>query len=309
MKRFGAVIGFLMIVLSGYGQYSQYMVNGLVINPAYAGSRDGLSISGHYSKVWGGITGMPEQELLSAHFPVKNDKLAFGMILGNRNIGAVHDMFASLDYTYRIHLKNSILAFGLRGKLDYRDENFADLYFDPGMPQDPVFISNTQFQPNAGFGIYYYSDRLFAGVSIPRMITYKFSDTLSYQYGPTLQPELAHYMFTAGVVIGPDQGFKWRPSILAQYIGTVADYRLDINSMFIFLKDKIWLGASYRMGGALISSQVVGILEFNLGDQWTAGYSYDYTLGSFGSVLNATHEVYVRWEFIHKVRAENPRYF
>ncbi|NOY35949.1 MAG: type IX secretion system membrane protein PorP/SprF [Chlorobi bacterium] len=309
IKKSWIIIFIVTISFTVHGQYSQYMVNGLVINPAYAGSRDGLSLSAHYAKVWTGIAGMPEQEILSAHFPLKNDKLAFGMIIGNRTAGSTHSMFGSLDYTFRIHLKKSILGLGLRAGIDYKDENFNQLYFDPNMPQDPVFINNTLTEPNAGFGIYYYSKRFFTGFSIPRMITYKFSDTTSYSYGPTLQPQYAHYMFSAGALIGEIDGFKWRPSFLAQYLGTVSDYRLDINSMFIFLKDRVWLGASYRMGGNTVASQVVGIIELKMNDQFMLGYSYDYTMGQFSSVLNATHEVYLRYDFVYKIRAANPRYF
>lgn len=309
MRKFRILLFLFASGLTAYSQYSQYMVNGLVINPAYAGSRDGLSMAGHYAKVWTGIAGMPEQEILSAHFPLKNDRLAFGMLLGNRTIGSEHAMFGSVDYTFRIHMKRNILALGLRARVDYKDENYNQLYFDPSMPQDPVFLNHSVTQPNAGFGIYYYSKRFYTGISIPRMVTYKFADTLSFDLKPTLKPQFAHYMFTIGALVGKQEGLKWRPSALVQYLGEVEDYRLDINSMFIFLKDKIWLGASYRMGGNAISSQVVGILEFKFNDQFMAGYSYDYTLGSLSSVLNATHEVFVKWDFVYKVRAANPRYF
>jgi type IX secretion system PorP/SprF family membrane protein len=309
VRRLFFILAILWLSVVTYGQYSQYMVNGLVINPAYAGSRDGMSVSFHYSKIWAGISGMPEQELISAHAPLKNDKFAFGMILGNQTTGPDHSIYASLDYAYRIHLKKKILAFGLRAKIKHTNQNFNQLYFDPAMPQDPVFVNNVVTEPNAGFGVYLYSQRMFAGISVPRMITYKYDDTITYHYGPTLHPGYAHIMATGGVVIGKENGLIWRPSMLVQYLGTVKSYRLDVNNMFIFLKNKLWMGASYRMGGNSIESQIVGIVEFKFNDQFMVGYSYDYGLGDLSSVLHGSHEVYLRYDFVYKVRAANPRYF
>ena len=288
----------------GQAQYSQYMVNGLVINPAYAGSRDVFSLSGSYRQAWTSLPGSPNYQMVSAHMPLKNDRVGLGMILGSENEGPYKTLHGSFDYAFRIHFNNSVLSMGLRATAEYKKENFNGLKFDPS---DPVFINNAVFQPNFGFGMYYYNSRFFAGLSMPRMITYGIADTTS---GSTMSfsPVDYHYLATAGALIGKGN-IKWKPTVLFQYYGLQKDYSVDINSFFIFLDDRIWLGASYRKGHNSIVDQVIGLMEIRITEQIMVGYSYDYSLGPYNSMLHGSHEIYVRFEPVHTIKAFNPRYF
>ena len=308
MKKTVAGIFFLMVLalLPVRGQYSQYMVNGLVINPAYAGSRNIFSFSGSYVKTWSSFPGAPTHQLLSIHSPLKNDRIALGGIIGNRKVGAYQSLYGSLDYAYRIMLnKNSELSFGLRVTAEQKKENYNQLYFDPA---DPVFVNNSVFQPNFGFGLYYYAPRFYLGLSMPQMVTYGLSDTTSTGTNRSFSPAVYRYMLTSGAMIGKG-GVKWKPSLLLQYYGQVKDFRIDINSMFLFLEDRIWLGVSYRMGGENLADQVVGMMELQVTPQLMIGYSYDHSLGAYGSMLGGTHEIYIRFEPVHIIKAVNPRYF
>jgi len=307
MKRYLA--GILLLLGLSFpvaGQYSQYMVNGLVINPAYAGSREIFSVSGSYVKTWASFPGAPTHQLVSLHSPLKNDRIALGGILGNRKVGAFQTLYGSFDYAFRIHLKQgSVLSMGLRVTAEQKKEDFTQLQIDPS---DPIFSNNSVFQPNFGFGLYYYTRRFYAGLSIPRMVTYGLSDSTASGMEMSLSPVDYRYMFTAGALVGKG-GVKWKPGVLLQYFGTTDDIRVDLNSMLLFFDDRIWLGASYRMGAENLADQVVGIIEVKVTPQLMFGYSYDYSLGSYGSLLGGTHEVYVRFEPVHIIEAVNPRYF
>ncbi len=308
MKKTVTGILFLMVLalLPVRGQYSQYMVNGLVINPAYAGSRDIFSLSGSYVKTWSSFPGAPTHQLLSVHSPLKNDRIALGGILGNQKVGAYQSLYGSFDYAYRIMLsKNSVLSFGLRVTAEQKKENYDQLYFDPA---DPVFVNNSVFQPNFGFGLYYYTPRFYLGLSMPQMVTYGLSDTTSTGTSSSFSPADYRYMLTSGAMIGKG-GVKWKPSVLLQYFGQEKDFRIDLNSMFLFFEDRIWLGASYRMGGENLADQIVGIIELQVMPQLMIGYSYDHSLGAYGTMLGGTHEIYIRFEPVHIIRAVNPRYF
>ncbi len=308
MKKTVTGILFLMVLalLPVRGQYSQYMVNGLVINPAYAGSRDIFSLSGSYVKTWSSFPGAPTHQLLSVHSPLKNDRIALGGIIGNQKVGAYQSLYGSFDYAYRIMLsKNSVLSFGLRVTAEQKKENYNQLYFDPA---DPVFVNNSVFQPNFGFGLYYYTPRFYVGLSMPQMVTYGLSDTTSTGTSSSFSPADYRYMLTSGAMIGKG-GVKWKPSVLLQYFGQEKDFRIDLNSMFLFFEDRIWLGASYRMGGENIADQVVGIIELQVMPQLMIGYSYDHSLGAYGTMLGGTHEIYIRFEPVHIIKAVNPRYF
>ncbi len=308
MRRALTGILFLLVLtfLPVSAQYSQYMVNGLVLSPAYAGSRDIFSISGSYAKTWSSFPGAPTYQLLSVHSPMKNEKIALGGLLGSHKQGAYQSLYGSFDYAFRIHLnKGSVLSFGLRVTAEQKKEDFTQLTFDPA---DPVFENNSVFQPNFGFGIYYYTPRFYAGFSLPRMVTYGLPDTAFSGVSASYSPADYRYILTTGAMIGKG-GLKWKPSLLMQYYGSAQDFRLDINSMFLFLEERIWLGGSYRMGGENLADQIVAIIEIKATPQFMIGYSYDYTLGSYGSLLGGTHEVYLRFEPVHIIKAVNPRYF
>jgi len=302
----GIVILMTLALLPVRGQYSQYMVNGQVINPAYTGSRDIFSISGSYVKTWSSFPGAPTHQLLSVNSPLKNDKIALGGILGNQKIGAYQSLYASFDYAFRLLLnKNSVLSFGLRATAQQKKEDFNQLYMDPS---DPAFVNNSVFQPNFGFGIYYYTPRFYLGLSMPQMVTYGLSDSTTDGTTMSFNPADYRYMLTAGAIIGKG-GVKWKPSVLFQYFGITKDTRIDLNSMFLFFDDRIWLGASYRMGGENLADQVVGIIELQITPQLLIGYSYDHSLGAYGSMLGGTHEIYLRFEPVHIIKAVNPKYF
>lgn len=114
----------LFITVSGFvnkmiaqqdAQYTQYMYNPMNVNPAYAGSRDVLSIFGMHRTQWLGLEGAPVTNTISIHTPLKESAFGLGLSIVNDKIGPSDENSISIDVAYRISLSNSVLAFGLKG--------------------------------------------------------------------------------------------------------------------------------------------------------------------------------------------------
>ena len=291
----------------GYPVYSQYLQNGLLINPAYAGSRGALSTFMSYRLQWIGISGAPAFQTISLNAPTKNDKVGLGLMAQFMQFGVTKSQNIYISYAYRISLGVGKLSFGLKGGFDRSNTNYTGLVTTN--LGDPVFAANDKpyFLPNFGAGVYYYSDKLFAGASIP--------DFLYYQQNISTGSIEAHHsvnkydiVISAGGLIKFSDAFKFKPSVMIDYSldKTKKLTQFDINGNFIF-GDLVWVGGSWRT-----SEQVaVGILQVQLNPQLMIGFSYDNPVGvgRMSNFTNGSSEFIVRYEFGYKVSAANPRYF
>jgi type IX secretion system PorP/SprF family membrane protein len=288
----------------GFPVYSQYLQNGLVINPAYTGTREVLSSFLSYRMQWIGTSGAPLLQSVSFHSPLKNDKVALGLIAQFMQYGTTKSTSIYGSYAYHIKLKKGKLSFGLKGGVDLSNTDYTGLLLND--PDDPVFKTNDQslVLPNVGAGIYYFSDRFFAGVAVPSFMNYKrTSDGSTSPYHSFGQYE---FMVSAGALISIAPVLKFKPSVLIDYSldETQGLKQFDINGNFI-IADLIWAGASWRM-----SEQVfVGILQVQANPQLMFGFSYDYPVGRMNSYSKGSTEFILRYEFRYKVSAANPRYF
>lgn len=288
----------------GFPVYSQYLQNGLLINPAYTGTREVLSGFLSYRMQWMGTSGSPLLQSISFHSPMKNDKVALGMMAQFMKYGATKSTSIYGSYAYHIKLKKGKISFGLKAGADLSNTDYTGLLLnDPG---DPVFSSNEKslMLPNFGSGIYYFSDRLFAGLAIPAFLNYRrTSNGSAVPYHSFSQYD---FLFSAGALISIAPILKFKPSVLIDYSlqNTRKLTQLDINGNFI-IADLIWAGGSWR-----VSEQVaVAILQVQLNQQLLLGFSYDYPFGRMNSYSKGSTEFVLRYEFRYRVSAANPRYF
>ena len=82
-------------------QYTQYMYNMNIINPAYAGISEGLAIGALYRSQWVGLDGGPETYTFNMHSPV-GKQLALGFSVISDKIGPVKETNAYVDASYTI---------------------------------------------------------------------------------------------------------------------------------------------------------------------------------------------------------------
>ena len=288
----------------GYPVYSQYLQNGLVINPAYAGSRGSLSAFLSYRMQWMGTKGAPVIQTISLHTPTKDDKVALGLMAQFMQFGFTRSTSIYATYAYHIRFRDGKLSFGLKGGADisntvYPGDNFLTT------AGDPVFVNDNRYVlPNAGAGIYYFSDRLFAGLSIPSLLSFRKTGTGSVQ--PYHSFSEYDIVFSGGGLISISQLLKLKPSVFVDYSlqKTKRLMQLDLNANLI-MADLIWLGGSWRTSEQVL----VGILQVQLNPQLMFGFSYDYPVGRMNSYSKGSSEFVLRYEFGSRVSAANPRYF
>jgi type IX secretion system PorP/SprF family membrane protein len=290
----------------GYPVYSQYLQNGLMINPAYTGSRGALSSFLSYRMQWMGTPGSPVIQSVSLHTPMKNDKVALGLLGQFMQFGATRSTSIYASYAYHIRLGKGKISFGLKGGADISNTNFsAEFRNSLSNPDDDIFKTDDKYVlPNVGAGVYYFSDKLFAGLAVPQFLSYR--KTQSHEVQAYHSFGEYDIVFSAGGLITFSEFFKFKPSVLVDYSlqNTKKLTQFDINGNFI-LGDLIWLGGSYRTSEEV----AVGILQVQVNQKLMFGFSYDYPVGRMNSYSNGSSEFILRYEFGSKVSAANPRYF
>jgi type IX secretion system PorP/SprF family membrane protein len=288
----------------GYPVYSQYLQNGLMINPAYAGSREALSAMLSYRMQWMGTPGAPVLQTVSLHSPMKNERVALGIKAQFMQYGVTKSTSVYGIYAYQIKVGNGKLSFGLKAGVDLSNTDYTGLLLTNS--GDPVFTSDDKpfVLPNVGAGIYYFSKRFFAGFSVPSFLSYKRTDQGTTQ--PYHSFNEYDIILSSGCLITFSPAFKFKPSVLVDYSlqETKKLTQFDINGNFI-IADLIWIGASWRTSEEVI----VGILQVQPIPQLMIGLSYDYPSGRMNSYSKGSSEFILRYEFGSKVSAANPRYF
>lgn len=281
--------------------YSMYMFNGLAINPAYAGSRERPAVTALYRHQWTGLEGAPKTAILTAHAPLLNNKIALGGSLCSDNISIFNTITLNFDYAYRIHFKKrGKLSIGMNVTLNNYRARWQDLTLSDAV--DPAFLSsdNSVTSPNFGAGIYYYTEKFYAGLSVPHFLNMSLSNNFEYEGTDLTARQWKHYFYTMGAVFNIGKSVKIKPSLLFKYVKN-APFEADINVGFLF-KEALWLGAGYRTGDA-----VNFITEYMFAKGLRIGYAYDYTLTELNDYSSGSHEIMIGYEFIKKDTYLTPR--
>ena len=304
MKRIITIIGLLTFAVSGYAQQeiqiSQYMFNGMFLNPAYAGTHDYWSGSLLYRNQWVSFPGAPKTGLLSIDGPIKDKNMGLGFMATTEKIGLTQVTDVSAAYSYRIKVgsKGGQLSFGLRAGVRNQTFNISDLQniTDPG---DPLYNANQSvWTPKFDFGVYYYTTRGYLGLSVPSVVTID-----SRKVDNTVAGLRRHFFLNGGYVFKLSNTVDFKPSFLVKYEPS-APISADINAHFLF-NERLWLGASYRHNAA-----VVGMVEFQVSPKLRIGYAFDYTTSGIRTYQSGSHEIMLGYDFIQQLtKIKNPRYF
>jgi type IX secretion system PorP/SprF family membrane protein len=266
--------------------YSQYIFNGLLINPAYAGSHVQLSSALSYRNQWINFDGAPVTTTFGIHSAFKREKVGLGLLLTNDKIGSYRNTGVFLSYAYILKMpRGRVFSMGVQGGFNNFNANFSELKLRSDA--DPIFNGFfNEFKPNFGAGIFYYTKKMFAGFSVPTI--FKHSDFFRGGLAQLVLPRV--YYLHAGTMIPLDrmENIKVSPSILLRVQdGTPLSADLNINVIFY---DLISLGNSYRTGDALVT-----FMSFKLSEKFHFIYSYDWTLSDIGSYSRGTHEFTVTY--------------
>ena len=280
---------------------SQYLFNGLVINPAYAGSRDALATNLTYRHQWVGFDGAPVTQFLSVHAPLGRRKLGLGLLVYNDRIGVSQETGVFSNYAYRIRFRKGKLSFGVGAGFTLLRSHWTTLALQQDGDQSFSTDTRSAVRPNFSTGVYYYTKSWFVGISSPFLILHRYPLTSD---GWTITDTKADLqpMLTGGHIHQLSKDVKLKPSTLIRY-RVSSGVQADISANLI-LKDKVWVGASYRTGDAFVAS-----LEVLPTPQWRLGYAYDLGLSDLLPYHRGSHELMVQYEFGYRIRVKDPRYF
>lgn len=286
--------------------FTHYMYNTLSINPAYAGSREALTITALHRSQWVNFKGAPSTQSLTLHTPIGVKHIGLGLSGSNDRIGPVNNTSVTGSFAYIMQLsKKSKLALGMSGGVNILQADLNSLDLD--QQNDPTFQNNiaNRVTPNFGVGIYFSRERFYAGLSSPNLIQTEFS-SIGQVNGTSLVGESRrHYFFIAGAIINLADNLALKPTTLVK-VTEGAPIEADFTASFIIMK-RFLLGANFRTGdsfGALVG--------FDLNEQFHIGYSYDWSYGLRTSSYNqGSHEVMLRYDFIFssKRQIHSSRYF
>jgi len=280
--------------------FTHYMYNTLWLNPAYAGTRDALTVTGIYRSQWVGFDGAPIDQTITLHSPIFNGKMGIGLSVLNDKIGPTKNTTIAVDLSYQVRLtKRSKLSFGLKGLLDMYTNNLSPLKLDN--QADAAFAQNfSRTMPNAGAGVYYYRERFYVGFSTPALLENKLNGSLS-----AASKEQRHYYLIMGTVFNLSQTVKLKPTCFVKATQG-APIEGDVTANFIF-HDKFSVGGMYRTGDG-----VGALLGLNITEQLAVGYSFDWSIANTtGRYNSGSHEIMLRYDLISKAKAKikSPRNF
>ena len=284
--------------MTAYGQqssiYSQYMFNGLAINPAYAGHDNLLSMTALARIQSVGLEGAPTTQTFSAHAPIVKDKAGVGLQFFHENIGVTDQTGVYASYSYKIKVAKYSLAFGLQAGVNFYKTQYTRLsVLNPG---DPVLANDENtVTPNFGSGVLLTNERLYVGVSMPQMLSAGDEEKILVQERP--------FMVYGGYTFTLSPNLKLTPSSLVKITnGRPVEWNINAN---LIMKDILWVGVSFRPVNA-----VVAMLQFQLTDQLSFGYGYDITLGELSSIESGSHEFMLNYRFRFSQKdVISPRYF
>ncbi len=284
-------------------QYTQYMYNMNVVNPAYAGSRGTLSLGLLGRSQWTSVDGAPKTLTFDVHAPL-GKKVGVGLSVIADEIGPAKETNIYADFSYTLTTsEEGRLAFGLKGGVTLLNVNLLDVV----LPQtssvgDPVFDENINDTfPNFGAGVYYYTNKWYAGFSVPNILK---SEHLDKDNINTKASEEVHYFLTGGYVFDLSSTLKFKPSLMFKGV-TGAPVSIDINANFL-MYDRFEVGASYR-----IEDAVSLLFNFGVTPDFRIGYAYDYTISEFSnSQTGGSHEIILLYDIdFSKKNLKSPRFF
>tara|TARA_R110000850_G_scaffold12336_5_gene41587 strand:- start:1480 stop:2325 length:846 start_codon:yes stop_codon:yes gene_type:complete len=279
------------------------------VNPAYAGSRGQLSAAALYRSQWVGLEGAPKTQTLNLHSPIRNSRLGYGISIINDNIGdgvVQETQFdAVLSYTVDVAL-DAKLSFGLKvgGNMLSLDFNGLNNFDSENIQGENI---DNKFSPNFGVGVYYHTDKFYAGLSAPNMVETEYFDNSQRDANSVqfLSKERMNFYLITGYVFDLNNNFKFKPAVLTKVVGG-APLQIDLSASFLF-NDKFSFGAAYRWDAALS-----GLLGFQLSDQFMIGLAYDRETTELGGTQfnDGSFEVFLRFELVKSFRRMvSPRFF
>ncbi len=317
--RIIAVVGLLAVMPDIWAQqfplYSQYTMNGFLLNPSYAGSDYYTTFGLTVREQWLSLPNAPstyaaafQTRILNDSYitkstavrkkidrPTKGGRVGVGGYLFSDHNGIMHRTGLQLAYAYHLPIGiDQQLSFGLSlSAYQY----FVDISgaVMPDDVQDDLLNNYDQvvYIPDANFGVSYMTRNYYAGFAMTNLFR---GALMIGNGGENGRSELGHYFLTGGIRLYPGVDWIIEPSIMFKSSDMVfKSFQVDLTGR-VYYKDDYWLGLSYRTGDAIV--MLAGLKV----DRFYIGYAFDFTMSEIRSYTYGTHELTVMARF-----GDNPR--
>jgi type IX secretion system PorP/SprF family membrane protein len=317
MKTIIKTLVFLLVGLPAFAQqnaqFNQYIFSELLINPAYAGTKEMINLNGIFSTQWTGFKGAPSTQSISVDGAL-GDNMGLGLHITNDMIGAQMQQSIFGSYAYKVRLSDKVrLSMGLALGASYMTLDGSKL--NPDDQDDPTvpLSSQSALKFDSKAGLFLYSERFYAGFSVSDLL----ADVIKTD-NVLLANQARHYYLTAGYVVDLGKKARFKPSFLWK-----EDFKspttFDINAMFLFI-DRFWLGASVRLGASIFNTDdldntlrnrnaLVFMTDVNITDNFRMGYAYTYSMTELKNY--GGHEIHLGYYIPTKSTPimKTPRYF
>jgi type IX secretion system PorP/SprF family membrane protein len=297
-------------------QYTQYVFNNLLINPAVTGIENYTDVKAGYRSQWTGLQGAPVTQYLTIDAPLgqaflQGDATAFpagggenpssrlytqnymasephhgiGLTVVSDATGPISQTNIDATYAYHIGLASNLnLAAGVAAGISHATLDRSQL-ITGNTTLDPALENGSgPWKPDLSIGVWMYSSTYYVGASVQQLLPgdLYFATNNKYSQAKTVP----QYFLTAGVKVFLTDDVTLLPSFLIKEINPLP-VTYDINAKLSF-RDKLWIGGSYRHGDSF------GVLAgLNISSFINIGYSYDITTSQLNTVSNGTHEIVI----------------
>ena len=285
-------------------QYTNYMFNTQLIQPAYVGTSGHTVITALGRVQWIDLNGGPETLTVSLDTPMgKQDNMGLGLSIFSDNIGPASENRVTVDFSYSLNFPFSKLTFGLKGginelEVDYSKLNIAD-------ENDPfVVYDSNKLKPRIGLGIYFNTEDYYLGFSAPNLLETKYYDEFEIENSSfSVVSDKIPYFAMAGYVFDLTQNIKVKPATLMKFVkGAPIQWDLSLNFLFNY---KTTLGIANRLDSALCF-----LAGFQLSDSFFIGFGYDYMVNELRSFNSGSYEIILKFKLLSaEGKILTPRFF
>jgi type IX secretion system PorP/SprF family membrane protein len=301
-------------------QLSQYMFNGLALNPAYAGYKEDWTLNLGSRIQWVGINDAPQTNTVSVDGLANSDNpnVGLGVIATVDKLGPESNSSIYINYAYRLRLDEldtKRLCFGIGvGAEQYSLDGSKFIATDAG---DSYIPSGTESKltPDFRFGVYYYLPKVYFGASVFNLLSDAFNRITD---NPEVIKPVRTVYLTGGAMLPLSDYVDVKPSVMIE-----EDFKGPTNvslTAYLAFNRRFWIGGSYRTGISAWNSNLVSnlneqdaaaaIVQVYINENFRVGYAYDFTTSKLASYQNGTHEISVNITFPRKKqRVISPRYF
>ncbi len=277
--------------------FTQYMFNGLAVNPAYSAMDEATNVTMLARQQWTGFKGAPNTQTLSAHSPIGTSNSSAGLLVVRDQIGEViSETGVSLTFAQKVQLNEKTwFSAGVIGGFSRYVADYSQV--SASAANDPTFVDQNDTRGNFGLGVMVFSDKFYAGISSPYFF---YRDLGSASKAVTAYKP--HYLIQGGYLMQLSSDVKFKPNVLIKYVNG-SPMQIDVNAN-VLLKETVWLGVSVRS-----FDSVDALAEVQVTPGIQLGYSYDFTTTQLSQVEKGSHEIMLSFRLGVKGRSFPKCYF